>query len=247
MDKHSTTSLLCALGLGVALTGSVMYLNSKSSKVDNINDDEIDTYNDDTAATHTVRENYVDFTGQIPAVTNLQYTTPSSVSASNASVVVGGAANRAPPVGGLTPEQAAMAVSSIQPVTAQLADTTTQRIELAKPELIPFTFPLGDIADPANNIVYDRQITAQLKPVYRNTPDYIRGDIYIPPRRTGLFDPGLSPLLQLNQGALLQMGDISSAVQLQDLMYERNLHYDSFETRANLKAPYSTQYERRSP
>ena len=239
MDKHSTTSLLCAATLGALLAGSaaVMYLNKSKNEVEEENEE------DETP----IKENYVGMGANVPVVTNLQYTTPSNVAASNASIVVGGSANRAPPTGALTPEQAAMAVSSLQPLTAQLADTTSQRIELAKPELIPFTFPLGDIADPANNIVYDRQITAQLKPVYRNTPDYIRGDIYIPPRRTGLFDPGLSPLLQLNQGALLQMGDISSAVQLQDLMYERNLHYDSFESRNNIKAPYSTQYERRSP
>jgi hypothetical protein len=238
--SNNNSNLLKGIVLGTALTIGAIYLKNKMNENNKEVDDE-DIIEEETQPSH--REHYMSYE-QIPikADSQFSYTTPAS---SSPSIVTQGASNLGPP----TPEQLASVVSntSIQPITTQLYNQTKQKIDLPKPELPPPTFPLGDNADPAQNVIYDRQITARLKPVYRNTPDYIRGDLAIPVLRRGYFDVGISPQLQLNQGALLQMGDISSAMQLQDLMYERNMHYDSFENRELLKAPYDTQYARRSP
>ena len=242
--SNNNSNLLNGIILGTTLTLGALYLKSKyddqrNKDIENEVDDSIEYYDQEP-----IKENYVSFSEFPATVKNdkFSYTTPAS---STPSVVVESPSNLGPP----TPEQLGSVVSnsSIQPITAQLYNQTKQRVELPTPELPPPTFPLGDSADPSQNVIYDRQITARLKPVYRNTPDYIRGDLAIPVLRRGYFDVGISPQLQLNQGALLQMGDISSAVQLQDLMYERNMHYDSFENRELLKAPYDTQYARRSP
>ena len=81
--------------------------------------------------------------------------------------------------------------------------------------------------NPADFFFYDRQITAYIKPCHRNTPDYIRGDLYIPPAKDrGMFSVPPSMVRDLCAGALSQISDQKPRMDRTDLLFDHDTPRD---------------------
>jgi len=102
-----------------------------------------------------------------------------------------------------------------------------KRGEMEVPELPQTSFFDNENPAEADAIVYDRQIIARIKPAYRNAPDFIRGDLFIPrdPHR-GMFAVSETAQRELSAGALSQIADIQVNVQKTDLIYSRGTERD---------------------
>lgn len=78
---------------------------------------------------------------------------------------------------------------------------------------------LKNPSDP-ENYMYDRTLFAPLKRRHADIPvDYIRGDLYIPPIRTGWFDTPSVPSIDLQKGAISVISD--PAIDSTDTIYSR--------------------------
>lgn len=98
--------------------------------------------------------------------------------------------------------------------------------ELEVPELPHSGFFENE--NPADTVVYDRQITARLKVMSRNASDSIRGDLRIvPDPDRGMFNIPLSAMRDLNRGALSQIADVQCANQKGDILYSNDTPRDS--------------------
>ena len=138
-------------------------------------------------------------------------------------------ANRPAPLDQYNPiDMMAMAgpVKQAPSQTSQMqAQQARQLGEMEQPELPSNAY--FDNENPADAVVYDRQIIARIKPAYRNAPDFIRGDLFIPrdPNR-GMFAVSDTAMRELNAGALSQISDVQVSVSKTDLLYSRGTERD---------------------
>jgi hypothetical protein len=91
---------------------------------------------------------------------------------------------------------------------------------------------LKDPSDP-ENYMYDRTLFAPLKRRHADIPvDYIRGDIFIPPIRSGWFDTPSIPSVDLQKGAISIITD--PAIDSTDTIYSRG---------ASIRSPQEEEQE----
>jgi hypothetical protein len=93
-------------------------------------------------------------------------------------------------------------------------------------DLLPEPDMRACFKDPTNpeNYMYERTLYAPLKQRTTNYPDRIRGDLYIPPIRTGWFDSPCIPNVDLARGATQGfIADVMGVdLELEDASYLRN-------------------------
>jgi hypothetical protein len=120
--------------------------------------------------------------------------------------------------------------------------------ELNNPELPASDHFEGE--SPADFFLYDRQITAYLKPRHLGGVDYVRGDIYIPPDlNRGMFSVPPSSVRDLCEGALSQISDVKSHINRTDLLYDRGTQRDrsNDEDWETYNAPFVYEYKDYEP
>jgi hypothetical protein len=133
-------------------------------------------------------------------------------------------------MGALAPKDMMDAAGPVQQARSQTQMIQEQQQKKLKELEVPELPHSGFFEDenPADTVVYDRQITARLKVMSRNASDSIRGDLRIvPDPDRGMFNIPMSAMRDLNRGALSQIADVQCANQKGDILYSNDTPRDS--------------------